>query len=120
MDKRILLVEDNATHRTMTQDFLWSRGYRVLGLPDGLSLFQTIAEFRPNLLLLDLKLPEVNGFVLLEQLQASEWRSLPVIIVSAYAFQKEKQRALSLGARSYLTKPVQFDYLLQAIEAELN
>lgn len=120
MGKRILFVEDNNTHRLITQDFLTAREYSVVSLPDGSELFQTMKSFNPDLLLLDLKLPQMDGFMLLEQLQQSLWRSLPVIVISAYAFQKERQKAIDLGARSYLTKPINFEGLIQAIETELQ
>lgn len=120
MGKRILFVEDNKTHRLITQDFLTAREYNVVSLPDGSELFQTIKSFHPDLLLLDLKLPQMDGFMLLEQLQQSIWRSIPVIVISAYAFQKERQKAIGLGARSYLTKPINFEGLIQAIETELQ
>ena len=120
MSKRILLVEDNEVHRLFTQDFLESRGYHVLSLCDGIYFFETVTEFQPDLLLLDLKLPQVDGFTLLQELQQSQWRSLPVVVVSAYAFQQEKQRALNLGVRSYLTKPIRLEAMIQAIETELS
>lgn len=120
MSKRILLVEDNEVHRLFTQDFLESRGYEVLSLCDGVDFFETVTEFQPDLLLLDLKLPQVDGFTLLQELQQSQWCSLPVVVVTAYAFQREKQRALSLGVRSYLTKPIRLEAMIQAIETELN
>jgi two-component system cell cycle response regulator DivK len=120
MSKRILLVEDNEVHRLFTQDFLESQGYHVLSLRDGVYFFETVTEFQPDLLLLDLKLPQVDGFTLLQELQQSQWRALPVVVVSAYAFQQEKQKALNLGVRSYLTKPIRLEEMIQAIETELS
>ncbi len=120
MSKRILLVEDNEIHRLFTQDFLESRGYQVLSLNDGINFLETVTEFQPDLLLLDLKLPQVDGFTLLQELQRSQWHSLPVVVVTAYAFHREKQRALSMGVRSYLTKPIRLEVMIQAIEAELS
>ncbi|MBW4487631.1 MAG: response regulator [Trichocoleus desertorum ATA4-8-CV12] len=120
MGKRILLVEDNEIHRLFTQDFLESRGYQVLSLCDGINFLETVTEFQPDLLLLDLKLPQVDGFTLLQELQRSQWHALPVVVVTAYAFHREKQRALSMGVRSYLTKPIRLEAMAQAIEAELS
>lgn len=120
MSRHILFVEDNDYHRLMVKDFLESKGYNLLSLPDGDRFFAAIAEFKPDLILLDLKLPTVDGYTLLEQLQESQWRSIPVIVISAYAFEHEQQRALSLGARSYLTKPTKLDDISEAIETELT
>ena len=118
--KRILIVEDNELHRLITHDCLEAEGYTVLSLPDGLSFFPSIAKFQPNLLLLDLKLPCIDGFTLLQQLKASLWSSIPVIITSAYAFQSEKQKAIDLGASSYLTKPIALENLVKTVEAQLE
>ena len=119
--KRILLVEDNDLNRQMLQDYIVFCGYQVLSLPNGSGFFEALADFRPQLTLLDLKLPDIDGYTLLEQLQHSkEWRHIPVIIVSAFAFKADKQRALSLGARRYFVKPVNLNELKQAVEDELH
>ena len=120
MGKRILFVEDNHYHRLMVTDFLESRGYTLLCLPDGDNFFAAIAEFKPSLILLDLKLPKVDGYTLLEQLMASEWQNIPVVVISAYAFEHEQKRALDLGARDYLTKPTKLDDICGAIEAAME
>lgn len=116
LKKRILVVEDNEMHCLITQDCLEAEGHIVKSLPDGLRFWEALAEFQPDLLLLDLKLPLVDGFTLLEQLRESTWSTTPVIITSAYAFQKEKQRAMKLGIQAYLTKPIKLDVLLQAVK----
>ncbi|MBW4487575.1 MAG: response regulator [Trichocoleus desertorum ATA4-8-CV12] len=118
--KRILIVEDNELHRLITHDCLEAEGYTVLSLPDGLNFFPSVAKFQPDLLLLDLKLPCIDGFTLLQQLKASPWAAIPVIIASAYAFQSEKRKAIDLGASSYLTKPIALENLVKTIEAQLE
>ncbi|MBD1923116.1 response regulator [Microcoleus sp. FACHB-831] len=117
---RILLVEDNDTNREMLSDYLSYFGYEVFKLADGYKFFQTQAQFQPHLVLLDLKLPEIDGYTLLEQIkQRSDWPQVPVIVVSAFAFEADKQRAISLGARRYFVKPVNLNALSQAIQEEL-
>ena len=118
--KRILIVEDNDLHRLITHDCLETEGYTVLSLADGLNFFPSIAEFHPDLLLLDLKLPCIDGFTLLKQLKLSPWAYIPVIITSAYAFHTEKQKAINLGASSYLTKPIALETLVKTIALELE
>lgn len=119
--KRILLVEDNDLNRQMLQDYIVFCEYQVLSLPGGSGLFEALADFQPQLILLDLKLPDVDGYTLLEQIQQSkDWHHIPIIIVSAFAFKADKQRALSLGARRYFVKPVNLDDLRQAVEEELR
>lgn len=118
---RILLIEDNDISRQLMSDFLRHCGYCVQVLSSGLNFTQMMMQFRPHLILLDLKLPDVDGFTLLEQVQsASEWSEIPVIVISAFAFQSDQQRAMSLGARQYLVKPVILSQIQQAIDAELK
>ena len=119
-DRRILLVEDNNLNRQMFEDYFVFCGYLIQGLAFGSDFFQALADFQPHLVLLDLKLPDVDGYTLLEQIgQRPEWRTIPVIVVSAFAFKADQQRALNLGARRYFVKPVSLRDLRQAIEDEL-
>ena len=119
--KRILLVEDNDLNRQMLQDYIVFCGYQVRSLSGGSGFFEALADFQPQLTLLDLKLPDIDGYTLLEQIQQStDWQHIPVIIVSAFAFKADQQRALSLGARRYFVKPVNLSNLRQAIADELR
>lgn len=80
-----------------------------------------MADFQPHLILLDLKLPDIDGYTLIQQLkQAPDWQHVPVIVVSAFAFKADQQRALSLGAVQYLVKPVNLTDLQQAIQKQLR
>ncbi|MBD1863558.1 MULTISPECIES: response regulator [Trichocoleus] len=117
---RILLIEDNDSNRQLLSDYLNYCGYTVLTLAAGAEFFTAIAQFQPHIVLLDLKLPDIDGYTLLEQLQQrGEEFQVPVIVVSAFAFQSDQRRALSLGARRYLVKPVNLNLLKQAIREEL-
>jgi len=119
--KRILLVEDNDINRQMLNDYLVFFGYQVLALADGSSFFQALADFHPHLILLDLKLPVVDGYTLLQQIQqGTDWRHIPVVVVSAFAFKADQQRALKLGASRYLVKPVNLTDLKQTVEEEFR
>lgn len=118
---RIILVEDNEGNRIAMSECLASWSYQILGLADGTSFFQSIDNFQPHLILLDLKLPGVDGYTLLQQLQEkSNWQHIPVIVISAFAFRADRERAMSLGARRYLVKPVTPRVLKQVIQEELR
>jgi two-component system cell cycle response regulator DivK len=118
---KILLVEDNEINRQLMTDYLEYCGYRVRSLPTGVAFASAMKQFEPHLVLLDLKLPEIDGYTLLQQIQQRpEWAQTPVIVISAYAFQADRQRALSLGARRYLVKPVKLPELMEAISQELT
>ncbi len=118
--KRLLIVEDNTLNRLMLNDYLTFCGYHVMSLACGTNFLKEVVSFQPHLILLDLKLPDIDGYILLEQLQLNpQWRDIPVIIVSAYAFKADHQRAMNLGARQYFIKPVNLIDLKQAIEQEI-
>ncbi len=119
--RRVLLVEDNDVNRQMLDDYLVFCGYQILALPNGSNFFRALADFKPHLILLDLKLPDIDGYTLLQQMQqGNDWQHIPVIVVSAFAFKADQQRALSLGASRYLVKPVNLNDLKQAIEDEFR
>lgn len=118
---RVLLVEDHNTNRLLFQDFLQQCGYEVSSLANGEHFFSALIQFKPHLILLDLKLPQVDGFTLLTQLrQSSQWQQIPVIVVSACVFDADQKQALKLGANRFMAKPVGLKELRQAIETELQ
>ncbi|GBE92488.1 response regulator [Nostoc cycadae] len=118
--KRILLIEDNDVNRMLLSDYLGYCGYHVKSLSNGAALFSTIENFQPDLMLLDLKLPDVDGYWLLEQIQQHSYLpKIPIIVVSAFAFKADQERAISLGARRYLVKPINLSALMMTIQEEL-
>lgn len=121
LSNRILIVEDHEVNRRLLKDYLCYLGYQVLTLGEGSNFFQVISQFQPHLILLDLKLPGIDGYTILQQLQQQpNWQEVPVIIVSAYAFKADRERAFSLGAKRYFVKPVNLAQLRQAIQEELQ
>lgn len=120
-DARILLVEDNEASRQLMGDYLEYYGYKVLGIAKGALFAAAMAQFCPDLVLLDLKLPDIDGYHLLQQRQwCADWQKVPVVVISAFAFQADQQRALNLGACQYLVKPVSLTQLKQVIQRELT
>jgi two-component system, cell cycle response regulator DivK len=119
--RRILLIEDNDVNRMLLSDYLSYHGYHVQSLAGASDFFATVDEFHPELVLLDLKLPDIDGFVLLEQIQQQpQLASIPIIIVSAFAFRADREKAMKLGACRYFVKPVNLSHLLQGIQEELT
>ncbi len=117
--KRILLVEDDDANRQMLGDYLSLVGYSVLGVATGSEFSSALQHFQPELILLDLKLPDTSGYSLLMELRSHpQWSRIPVIVVSAYAFKSDQAKALELGARQYLVKPIELEQLVKAIEFE--
>ncbi|MBU7586241.1 MAG: response regulator [Nostoc sp. TH1S01] len=118
--KRVLLIEDHDVNRMLLSDYLGYCGYNVRSLSNGTAFFSTIKSFQPDLMLLDLKLPDIDGYWLLEQIQQHPYLSkIPIIVISAFAFKKDQERAISLGARRYLVKPINLTALIMTIQEEL-
>ena len=118
---RILVIEDDYANRLFFSDFLTYSGFVVSALADGLNLEQHLKEFQPDLLLLDLGLPDIDGYTLIKIIRIShEWHSLPIVVVSGYAFEEDQTRALALGVQAYLIKPVRLKVLKQAIQSVLS
>ena len=118
--RRILLVEDHYLNRLLVSDYLIYFGYDVESLSEGSTFFSTIKKFQPDLMLLDLKLPDIDGYSLLKQVQQKpDLSKIPIIVVSAFAFKADQELALSLGARRYFVKPLKLKDLLLTIEEEL-
>lgn len=113
---RILIIEDDYANRLLFCDYLTFAGFTVLALADGLNLQQALNDFQPDVLVLDLGLPEPDGYCILESLQTpSGGLLLPVVVVSGYAFFENQERALALGACRYLVKPVRLKELVQTL-----
>jgi len=119
--KRLLLIEDNDVNRLLMSEYLSYCKYDVRSLAQGSDFFATMEGFQPDLILLDLKLPDIDGYSLLSKIKSTpNWKKIPIIVVSAFAFAVDQERALKLGASRYFVKPVNLNHLLQAIEEELS
>ncbi len=119
-NRRILLIEDNDVNRMLLSDYLSYCGFNVQSLSVGSALFSTVEKFQPELILLDLKLPDIDGYSLLEKIQHNQILSkIPIIVVSAFAFRDDQERAMSLGACRYFVKPVNLKELIMTIEEKL-
>lgn len=105
--RRILLIEDDYGNRVLFADFLEHCGYRVLPLADGNNCIEMMQEFLPHLVLLDIKLPHIDGLTLIKAIRNNfQFRQLPILVVSSYAFQADRQKALVAGATDYMVKPI--------------
>lgn len=119
--KRILLVEDDHANRQMLGDYLSYCGYDVSSIALGSQFFEAIASVQPHLILLDLKLPDISGFALLEQLRRdSRYAEIPIIVISALAFRNDQERAFRLGIEHYLVKPIDLFSLQRLLQELIN
>ena len=117
----ILLVEDNEMNRDMLSRRLQRKGYRVLIAVDGQEGIDTAGAERPDLILMDLSLPVVDGWEATRRLKASsETRQIPIIALTAHAISGDREKALESGCDDYDIKPIELPRLLGKIEALLK
>ena len=112
---RVLVVDDDATLRSTLAIGLRAADHEVLIAADGRTALQALREDRPDVVVLDLGLPDLSGIEVLRRLRA--WSTTPVVVLSARAESTEKVEALDLGADDYVTKPFGMDELLARIRA---
>jgi CheY-like chemotaxis protein len=119
--RRVLLVEDNELNRDMLSRRLVRHGYQVEIAVDGKEGLSMAGASSPDLILLDLSLPEMDGWEVLRQLkQDSKMRSIPVVALTAHALVTDRNRALEAGFDDYDIKPVEMPRLLKKMETLLN
>ena len=115
---KILLVEDNEMNRDMLSRRLQRRGYEVLMAADGAEGLAAVRECRPDLVLMDMSLPVIDGWEVTRQLKAEEaTRHIPVIALTAHAMSGDRQKAVDAGCDDFDTKPIDLDRLLGKVGA---
>lgn len=118
--KHILVVDDLLDNRGLLVQALRRKGYRTSEAANGMEALETIASDRPDLVLLDLMMPMMDGFEVLQRLQEQNGSFLPVIVVTAATERQSRLRALSLGAHEFLNKPVDLDEVLVRVSTLLS
>ena len=114
---QILIVDDDENHRCILSNLLQSISFRTLEATDGVQGLQLAIENKPDLILLDLVMPNMDGFELMVRLQENpQTTSIPIIVSSARAFETERQQSLDAGAQSFLPKPLQEEELLCTLQ----
>jgi CheY-like chemotaxis protein len=118
---KILLVEDNELNRDMLSRRLVRRGYEITIAVDGRQALERAVADAPELILMDLSLPEIDGWEATRRLKADiATRSIPVIALTAHAMAGDREKALDAGCDDFDTKPVELPRLIEKIEALLR
>jgi CheY-like chemotaxis protein len=118
---KILLVEDNELNRDMLMRRLVRRGFAVVVAEDGGQGLDMARSLAPDLILLDMSLPVVDGWDVAGRLKADAGTSsIPIIALTAHAMSGDRQRALDAGCDDYDTKPIELDRLLGKVQALLD
>jgi two-component system, cell cycle response regulator DivK len=120
MSKRILVVEDQPDSRQIVRDMLSGTDYEITEAENGEEALTAIAKQRPDLILMDIQLPIMDGYTATNQIKANPaLRSIPIIAVTSYALASEEEKARAAGCDDYVTKPFSPRQLLAKIRQYL-
>ncbi len=119
--KRILLIEDNPVNRRLAQFLLKSQGYEVWEVTNALEAFDSLKEKQPDLILMDIQLPGMDGLTATRHLKADPaTQDIPVLAVTSYAMKGDEAKALEAGCSGYVTKPIDKKVFLEAVAKALT
>jgi len=117
----ILIVEDNEKNMKLVRDVLQYKGYTTLEATTGGEGLRLAREKRPDLILMDIQLPDIDGISALRQLRAdSDLAETPVIAISASVMPEDQQKIVASGFDAYLTKPINVKQFLETVEKHLK
>ncbi|HEU4622085.1 MAG TPA: response regulator, partial [Burkholderiaceae bacterium] len=112
----VMVVDDSVTVRRVTQRLLAREGYQVVLAKDGVDALEQLQEFAPDVMLVDIEMPRMDGFDLTRNVRADErFRKIPIVMITSRTADKHRNHALSLGVDVYLGKPYQEDELLEHV-----
>jgi two-component system cell cycle response regulator DivK len=119
--KRILIVEDNKVDVRLLKDILESRGYEILLTGDGVEAIDLAVVSLPDLILMDIQLPDISGLEVTRRLRGDERsRRIPIIAVTAFAMGWHEREALDSGCDAYISKPIALQGFLSTVESFLS
>ncbi len=119
-EKKILLVEDNPVNRRLAEFLLRSQGYQVRAATNAQEAFDTIKAERPDLILMYVQLPGMDGLEATRKIKAEPTtRDIPVVAVTSYAMKGDREKALAAGCSGYITKPIDKDTFVQEVATVL-
>jgi two-component system, cell cycle response regulator DivK len=114
--KTILIVEDNELNMKLLHDLLDAHGYRTLRTNDGIEALNIAREHHPDLILMDIRLPEVSGLEVTKFLKEDESvRSIPVVAITGFALKSDEDAIRKVGCDAYLTKPISITSFLETV-----
>ena len=120
-EKTVMVVDDSVTVRKVTGRFLEREGFRVIAAKDGVEALQLLQDHMPDVMLLDIEMPRMDGFEVAKNIRtSSRLKDLPIIMITSRTGEKHRERAFSLGVNKYMGKPYQEDLLLGNINELLG
>jgi two-component system cell cycle response regulator DivK len=121
MSKTILIVEDNELNMKLFQDLLEAHGYKTIPSRNGREAFELIKKHKPNLILMDIQLPEISGLEVTKWIKQDDTvKHIPVIAVTAFAMKGDEEKILQGGCEDYIAKPISVSSFLDVIQRYLK
>ena len=115
--RRVLIVEDNDLNMKLFNDLLEAHGYFTLQTKDGVEALRMARQYRPDLILMDIQLPEVSGLEVTKWLKEDDdLRTIPVIAVTAFAMKGDEEKIRNGGCEAYIAKPISVAGFMRTIE----
>ncbi|WP_375596800.1 response regulator [Algihabitans albus] len=119
--KTVLVVEDNDLNMKLFHDLLEAHGYNILQTKDGMEALRLARKHRPDLILMDIQLPEVSGLEVTKWIKEDDTlKSIPVVAVTAFAMKGDEEKIREGGCEAYIAKPISVTNFLQTVERFLN
>ena len=116
MSKTILIVEDNDLNMKLFHDLLEAHGYNTLQTKDGIEALKLARQHRPDLILMDIQLPEISGLEVTKWIKEDDdLKSIPIIAVTAFAMKGDEERIREGGCEAYLSKPISVGKFIETI-----
>jgi two-component system cell cycle response regulator DivK len=116
MAQRILIVEDNDLNLKLFRDLLAANGFETVETREGLEAIALTRSMMPDLILMDIQLPEISGLDITRKIKADmNLRHIPVIAVTAFAMKDDEEKILQAGCQAYLSKPIAIEQFLATI-----
>ena len=117
MSRTVLLIEDNEQNAYLVKVLLEPHGYKVIAAPDGARGLELAQTIRPDLILLDIQLPTMDGYTVARRLRGIEaLRDVPIIAVTSYAMLGDREKALEAGCTGYIEKPISPETFVTEVE----
>ncbi|MFM7345651.1 MAG: response regulator [Tagaea sp.] len=121
MAKTVLIVEDNELNMKLFHDLLEAHGYATLQTKDGIEAMKIARQKRPDLILMDIQLPEVSGLEVTKWLKEDpDLRAIPVVAVTAFAMKGDEDKIRQGGCEAYIAKPISVAKFLETVQRFLN
>ncbi|MDR3496165.1 MAG: response regulator [Ancalomicrobiaceae bacterium] len=121
MAKSVLIVEDNELNMKLFHDLLEAHGYRTLQTRNGFEAMEIARAEHPDLILMDIQLPEVSGLEVTKWIKEDEsLKSIPVIAVTAFAMKGDEERIRQGGCEAYISKPISVQKFLETVKSYLG